>query len=151
LGQIIQYGMCSEWPCGDRGRPKLYIRGFKNLGPATHMDCLSRYFIRNIEATGLLDIEPTKLTPTWRNKRTREDKIAKRLDHFLISKGFLDEVIQVRQWVASGGDSDHNPVVLEVALSRKNHPVPFKLNPKWLKVEEFVKKIKDVGIPLMNI
>jgi hypothetical protein len=56
------------------------------------MDCLSGYFIRKLEVVGLLDIEPTKLTPTWRNKRIGEDKIAKRLDHFLISEGFLDEL-----------------------------------------------------------
>jgi hypothetical protein len=57
------------------------------------VDCLSSYFIRKMEEVGLLDIEPTKLTPTWRNKRTGEARISKRLDRFLISEGFLDEVI----------------------------------------------------------
>jgi hypothetical protein len=81
------------------------------------MDCLLGYFIIKLEFVGLLDIEPTKLTPTRRNKRTWEEKITKRLDHFLIYGGFLGEFIHVREWVASRGDSNRNHVVLEVALS----------------------------------
>jgi hypothetical protein len=60
------------------------------------MNCLLRYFIRNLEEEGMLDIEPTKITPTWRNKRTWKDKIAKRIILFLILEGFLDEFLRVR-------------------------------------------------------
>jgi hypothetical protein len=51
------------------------------------MDCLSGYFIIKIEV-GLLDIELSKLTPTWRNKGTWEDRISKRVEQFLIYEGF---------------------------------------------------------------
>jgi hypothetical protein len=83
-------------PCGDRGRPKIYIRSFKNLGTFCPHGLSLRYFIRKLEVAGLLDIKPTKLTPTQRNKRTWVERIAKRLNHFLISEGFIDEVICVR-------------------------------------------------------
>jgi hypothetical protein len=49
-------------------------------GLATQIDCLQGYFLRKLEEVGLLDIEPTKLSPTWRNKRTKDDRITKRLD-----------------------------------------------------------------------
>jgi hypothetical protein len=44
-------------------------------------------------------------------------------------------------------DSNHNHVVLEVALTIEKHAIPFKLNPKWMKVEDFVGKIKVVWKP----
>jgi hypothetical protein len=72
-------------------------------GHVAQVDYLSGYFIKKMEEVGLLDVEPTKLTPTLRNKRLGEACIAKRLNHFLISKSFLDEVTQIKQWVSSGG------------------------------------------------
>jgi hypothetical protein len=99
------------------GDLKFPMEAYEIWGPTTHMDCLSRYFIRKMEATDLLDIKLAKLTPTWKIKRTREDRIAKRLGHFLTFEGFLENVIQVRQWVALEGDSDHNLNLLEVSLS----------------------------------
>jgi hypothetical protein len=36
---------------------------------------------------------------------------------------------------------------LEVALAQGKPSNPFKLNPKWLKEEDFVKKIKEVWEP----
>jgi hypothetical protein len=82
-----------------------------------------------LEETGLLDIEPSKLSPTWSNKRVGEARIAKRLNKFLIYEAFLDEVIRIKQWVTTRGDSDHNPVVLEVAPTIEKPASPFKLNP----------------------
>jgi hypothetical protein len=57
----------------------------KIWGLVSHNDYLLIYFIRNMEVAGLLDIEQEKLTPTWRNKRIGEERIAKRLVFFLIS------------------------------------------------------------------
>jgi hypothetical protein len=34
-----------------------------------------------------MDIEPTKLNPTWRNRRTGDDRVAKRLDQVLDGRG----------------------------------------------------------------
>jgi hypothetical protein len=40
------------------------------LGPCFQVDCLLNFFIKNLEQVGLMDIDPTKLTPTWTNQRT---------------------------------------------------------------------------------
>jgi len=45
------------------------------------------------------------------------------------------------------GKFDHNPIILEVAPSQEKQTNPFKLNPQWLKEEDFVNKIKDVWKP----
>jgi hypothetical protein len=50
-----------------------------------------------LEDVGLYDVEPTKLRPTWRNKWVREDRIAKRLDRFLLFEAMINEQIRVRQ------------------------------------------------------
>jgi exonuclease III len=47
--------------------------------------------------------------------RIGEARVAKRLDVFLISKSFLDEQLQFIQWDSLGGDSDHGPIILELA------------------------------------
>jgi hypothetical protein len=61
------------------------------------LDPLSRYFITKLEETGLLDIEPTKLSPTWSDKRVGDAIIAKRLEFFLIYEAFLHEFIRIKQ------------------------------------------------------
>jgi hypothetical protein len=37
----------------------------------------------------LVDLEPTKLIPTWRNGRQGEEGVYKRLDCFLITKSIV--------------------------------------------------------------
>jgi hypothetical protein len=45
------------------------------------------------------------------------------------------------------GDFDHNPMVLEVAPAIEKPTNTFKLNPKWVKVEDFLGKIKVIWKP----
>jgi hypothetical protein len=77
----------------------------------------------------------------------REAHISKRLDWFLIFEAFLDKATRIKQWVSLGGDSNHNPVMLEIALAQEKPANPFKLNPEWMKEEEFINKIKEVWVP----
>jgi hypothetical protein len=98
--------------------------------------------------SGLLDIAPTKLCPTWRNKRLGEDHIAKRIDCFLISTYLVESPLLFRQWVGSGGESDHYPIFLEVAGNTRKPTSPFKFNSAWLKEEEFINLVKEIWIPL---
>jgi hypothetical protein len=65
-----------------------------------------------LDQVGLVDVEPQKLTPTWCNRRVGDDRVAKRLDIFLLADEFLDSFDLVRQWVAFGGESDHFPILL---------------------------------------
>jgi hypothetical protein len=52
LGQIIQYAMCLEWLCGDRGIHKLYIRVFKNIGIYYLHELSLRIFYKKIGSNG---------------------------------------------------------------------------------------------------
>jgi hypothetical protein len=100
-----------------------------------------------LEDVGLFDVEPIEMKPTWRNKRIRDERIAKTLDRFLVSEPLLDDTIRIRQRVSSGGESDHFPVLLEMASAEKQPPIPFKLNPGWLEEEDFVNMVKDQWEP----
>jgi hypothetical protein len=55
-------------------------------GPTTQVDSLFTYFFGKLEDSSLIGIEPTKLSLTWRNKITRNARISKRIDRFMISK-----------------------------------------------------------------
>lgn len=91
----------------------------------------------------LVDVKLVKLTPTWGNMKSGEDRIAKRLDCFLISENFLDGPLHIPRWVGSGGESNHSPMFMEVVGSSLKHPSPFKFNSEWLKEESFLHLVKD--------
>jgi hypothetical protein len=57
--------------------------------------------MHKLEHTSLIDVSPIKISPTWRNKRLREDYISKRLDRFLISISLVEEPLLFRQWTGS--------------------------------------------------
>jgi hypothetical protein len=40
----------------------------------------------------LIDVKPIKMVPTWRNGRSGQEAIARRLDRCLVSEGLLAEV-----------------------------------------------------------
>ena len=45
-----------------------FTLGASNIwGPKDSLDSLSNYFIQNFEENDLVDIEPAKLNPSWRN------------------------------------------------------------------------------------
>ena len=58
----------------------------KIWGPRAIPDPLSHYFKSHISRLDLYDLEPIKLNPTWWNRSAGEDRIAKRLDHFLVGE-----------------------------------------------------------------
>ena len=53
-------------------------------GPRAIPDPLVDFFKTHLIQRDLIELDPIKLNPTWRNKGVGEDKIAKRLDRFLI-------------------------------------------------------------------
>jgi len=115
-------------------------------GPRTVPDPLANFFIQAFARKDLLDIIPTKLSPTWRNKRAGEQRVAKRLDRFLVAEVLALGVDVARQWVGSGGVSDHCPIFLEMRGRRRKPPSPFKFNHIWLKEESFQKLVQDLWV-----
>ena len=60
------------------------------------MNSLTNYFIIILDEISMYDIPPIKLRPTWINKRIDQDRIAKRLDRFIINEGTLQYVVSIR-------------------------------------------------------
>ena len=59
---------------------------FEVWGSRAVTDSLANFFIHAFARKDLLDIIPPKLTPTWRNKRAGNQRVAKRLDRFLVTE-----------------------------------------------------------------
>ena len=78
------------------------------------VDNLSDFFSRQMDVHGLVDIIPSVLLPTWTNIRVGCENIFKRLDRLLISAYLLYCDLHFRQWDGCGGDSDHQPIFLQL-------------------------------------
>eukprot|EP01018_Ginkgo_biloba_P039380 Gb_12932 [translate_table: standard] len=116
-------------------------------GSKAQVDGLSGLFFRKLIDTGLIDIEPVKLKPTWRNKRLGDERITKRLDRFLVSESLLEDTLRLKQWVGSRGESDHFPVLLVLTEVGKRPPSRFKFNHGWLAEDDFVQLVKGLWLP----
>ena len=104
----------------------------ESCGPSAREDPLSDFFQHLLLENNLSDPSPIKLKPTWRNRRIGEDRIAKRLDRFLISEGLLSKIPIFKQWVEESGNSDHFPIFLDISFPPPKPPSPFKFNSAWL-------------------
>jgi hypothetical protein len=62
---------------------------------------------------------------------------------FLISEPLAMLPLQFRQWIGSGGESDHSPVWFEMEGGPQNPATPFKFNSSWLKDESFQQLVKS--------
>lgn len=108
---------------------------------------LSAMLSHLLSANDLLDVTPRRLLPAWRNMRTWEARVSKRLYQFLVSKKLMESHFQVGQWIGSGGESDHSLVWLELEGGSDKSSSPFKLNASWLSNENFQNLIKANWIP----
>ena len=109
---------------------------------------MSSFFARLFESKELVAIQPLKLTPTWRNNRSGEHEISKRLDRFFISKKILSESLIIKSWVEVGGLSDHLPDLLQIQNPETKPAASFKFNPSWMKEEDYRKLIGNSWRPL---
>jgi hypothetical protein len=87
----------------------------ESWGHNAHPDALSEYCIQKLDEKVLIDIAPINFIQTWRNKRKREEYIAKIMDRFLVSKNLMESPLSFKQWVGFGGESNHHPIIMEVA------------------------------------
>lgn len=106
-------------------------------GPSAREDPLSELFQNSLSSLKLVDENLQKLKPTWRNQRTGEGRIAKRLDRFLLSEDLASRSLMFRQWIGEGGNSDHFPILFELATAPKKPATPFKFNATWMQEESF--------------
>jgi hypothetical protein len=109
---------------------------------------LTDYLLHYLDTLGLLDLLMVKLQPTWRNFRTGDARVSKRLDRFLLSVDLVDSLGFAHQWVASGGESDHSPIVLELRGNTRRTPNPFKFFEGWLKDPEYQSLVHNLWVPI---
>ena len=81
------------------------------------------------EQKGLVDLAPLKIMPTWRNKRSGEQAILKRLDMFLVSGNSISSNLILKASVETGGNSYHCPIVLSIKTLKLKLHAPFKFKP----------------------
>jgi hypothetical protein len=122
----------------------------ESWGPSAHPDPQAEFFNHLLASKGFIDITPVKLLPTWRNMRVGEAHVAKRLDRFLITESMSMLPFHFRQWIGSGGESDHSPVWFVVEGGPQKPTSPFKFNSTWLKDEGFQKLVKSNWTPLQD-
>lgn len=99
------------------------------------------FFLSFMEAESLVDLEPVKFSPTWRNFRTGNDVVDKRLDCFLISEKLMDMGLIFKAKIEEGGSLDHRPISLFWSSKADSPPVPLKINQVWLAEEDFRKLV----------
>ena len=66
--------------------------------------------------------------PTWSNRHIGPESICKRLDRLLLLANFLDNDFLFKQWNVCGGDSDHQPIYLQILSSIPKARCPFNFN-----------------------
>jgi hypothetical protein len=94
----------------------------------------------------LIDVRPTRLSPTWRNGRSGTDAIARRLDRFLVAGNFLSSPVLPSSWVQFPYFSDHAPIFLHLSLSELHNQFPFKFNLDWLKSTDYSEMVTSVWL-----
>lgn len=118
-------------------------------GPEAIPDPLAKFFTNYLVQKDLIDLNPIKLNPTWRNRWVGEERIAKRLERFLIGDLIAcSPIFQARQWVDWGGELDHNPIILEIQQDSHKPPSPFKFNANWISNPDFGDLVRTNWIPL---
>lgn len=164
------YGPCADrehfWrsllSCSLMSAPHLILGGDLNFslgiaeswGPQATPDPLAEFFNSELGNSHLINIQTTKLLPTWRNRRTGNAALARRLDRFLIKQDLLLVLSRARQWVGSGGKSDHSPIFLEFACGPDRARPPFKFNSRWLRDPDYNQLVNQSWThfrPPMNI
>jgi hypothetical protein len=84
------------------------------------------------------------VVPTWRNGRSGQEAIARRLDRCMVSEGLLAAVGLSRSWVEYPFISDHAPILLQLEIPPIYKAYPFKLNANWLQDKDYVALVHKV-------
>jgi hypothetical protein len=154
LALLNIYGPCSErtlfWSqladSGILSLPNLIVGGDLNIFLAvdeswggSHLpDPTGAHYKELFAINNLIDIRPTRLTPTWRNGRTGPNAIARRLDRFLVADGLLASTGLSSSWVEFPFFSDHALVLLQLQLTEQPRSSPFKFNHSWLTSTDYI-------------
>jgi len=96
-----------------------------------------------LEQYNFINVPMNKPLPTWRNRRVGEAALAQRLDRFLMKGPLLQQLHLYKQWVGSGGISDHSPIYLEILGPHPKPKAPFKFNHVWLQDPSYISMVSE--------
>lgn len=75
---------------------------------------------------------------TWTNMRRDFSQIVERLDHFLLSKNWIDSNFELFSSILPISGSDHFPISLVVIEDSSSFKSPFKFEPMWFRDSSFL-------------
>eukprot|EP00253_Pinus_taeda_P027374 PITA_27374 len=118
--------------------------GFReSWGSMAQVDSITDFMRNSLEQADFVDVPMHQPMPTWRNRRVGEAALARRLDRFLLKGPLIQELQHFKQWVGSGGISDHSPIHLEILGPLAKPKSPYKFNHTWLQDQDFIKLVSD--------
>jgi len=121
-----------------------FTMGFcESWGHSAQVDSFSDTISNLLEEHQWIDIPSARLQYTWTNNRSGEQGLARRLDRFLIKESLYNSLPRIRQWVGSGGISNHRPIYLETVDNNNKIKSPFKFNSSWLKDPSYIQLVTD--------
>lgn len=96
-----------------------------------------------LDTCKLADVPMNKKLPTWHNRQTREAALGRKLDRFLIHEDLIHYIPLYRQWVSSGGSSDHLPIYLQITGPSKKPRSPYKFFTGHLKDPDYINLVTE--------
>ena len=117
-------------------------------GQNARSDALANFFISLFEQKKLISLQLICLEHTWKNNRTGDQEISKRMDRFLISKEICQDHLVLKTAMETWGLSDHRPITLSVTIPEEKSPTPFKFNLVWRENEDYREMVKRNWKPL---
>eukprot|EP00253_Pinus_taeda_P004777 PITA_04777 len=124
-----------------------FALGFsESWGHSAQVDGLSDTISALLEQHQWVDIPSARIQYTWSNNRSGDHSLARRLERFLIKEAFLTSLSRIRQWVGTGGISDHRPILLELADTSQKIKSPFNFNASWLKDPSYIQLEAELAI-----
>lgn len=115
----------------------------ESWGHLAQVDSFSDSISTLLEEHQWVDIPLVRIQYTWTHNRSDDHSLARRLDKFLIKEVFLTLHPRIRQWVGSGGISDHWPIFLELSDNIPKIKSPFKFNASWLKDPSYLQLVSE--------
>lgn len=121
-----------------------FTMGFcESWGHAARVDPFSETISNLLEDHHRIDTPMEKLQHTWTNNRCGDQSLSRRLDRFLIKESLYNRIAHIRQWIGSGGISDHHPIYLEISDTHYKIKSPFKFNSSWLQDPSFAQMVTE--------
>lgn len=97
-------------------------------------------FIQNMS---LIDRKTQNGPFNWSNMRKDFSQIAERLDHFLVSKNWIESALEFFSLVFPNVGFDHFPILFSIFEDRASHKIPFKFEPMWLWDPTFLPLLRE--------